>query len=261
MDSKNILEVKNLSKNFGGIHAVKDFSGDLRKSQIVGIIGPNGAGKTTIINLISGIYKPTSGQILFNGEDITGKEPHQITHMGIARTFQNINLFQDMSVLDTILTAYSWQANYSVFESMVSWPSVRRYEKEIREKSMYWLEKVDLLDVIDKPAQSLPYGQQRRVEIARALASDPRVLLLDEPGAGINNIEINDLVDLVKNLHQELDLSIILIDHKMDVIMRLCDWIYVQDFGENIAQGTPEQIQNDPVVIKAYLGTEEVVDA
>ena len=258
MENNTIIEIKNLTKNFGGICAVNNFSGELKKSQIVGIIGPNGAGKTTILNLISGVYGASSGSIIFNDKNITGIEPHKITHLGIARTFQNINLFQNMSVLETIMTAYSWRASYSVLEALVSWPSVTRYENDIRQKSLYWIERVGLSDVTDQAANSLPYGLQRRVEIARALATEPKVLLLDEPGAGINHSEIHDLVELIRGLHQELNLSIILIDHKMDVIMRLCDWIYVQDFGKTIAQGTPEQIQKDPIVIKAYLGEEDL---
>ena len=261
MENNSIIEIKNLTKNFGGISAVKDFSAVLRKSQIIGIIGPNGAGKTTILNLTSGIYKPTAGTILFKGEDITAKEPHEITHKGIARTYQNINLFKDMTVLETIKIAYSWRATYNIFGAMTSWPSVRKYEKEIQEKSMEWLELVGLVDQANLIANSLPYGMQRRVEIARALATNPEVLLLDEPGAGINQSEIHDLIELIHKLHQGLDLSIVLIDHRMDIIMRLCDWIYVQDFGINIAQGSPAQIQNDPIVIKAYLGEEDIIDA
>jgi len=258
MENNIMIEIKNLTKNFGGICAVSDFSGELRKSQIIGIIGPNGAGKTTILNVISGIYGPSAGQIIFKHEDITNYEPHKVTRLGVARTFQNINLFKDMTVLETIKTAYSWRASYGVVESLISWPSVGRYEKEIREKSLYWIDKVGLSDVADKIATSLPYGLQRRVEIARALATEPEVLLLDEPGAGINHSEIQNLIELINSLYEEMGLSIILIDHRMDVIMHLCDWIYVQDFGKNIAQGTPEQIQNDPIVIKAYLGEEEI---
>lgn len=253
-----MIEIKDLTKNFGGLCAVKEFSGELKKNQVVGIIGPNGAGKTTILNLITGIYKPTSGTIKFKNEEIGGLEPHQINHLGIARTYQNINLFEGMTVIETIKTAYSWRASHNFLEAMISWPSVRKFEKEIHEKAMHWLGLVELADQANQVAQSLPYGMQRRVEIARALAAEPEVMLLDEPGAGINHTEIHGLVELISRLHKELNLSIILIDHRMDVIMRLCDWIYVQDFGKSIAQGTPEQIQKDPVVIKAYLGEEEV---
>ena len=258
MENNTMIEIKGLTKKFGGLTAVKEFTGELKKDQIVGIIGPNGAGKTTILNLITGIYQPTSGTIQFKHEDIGDLEPHHINHLGIARTYQNINLFKGMSVIETIKTAYSWRATHNILEAMISWPSVRKFEKEIHEKAMHWLELVELADQADQIAESLPYGMQRRVEIARALATEPEVLLLDEPGAGINHTEIHDLVELISRLHKELKLSIIMIDHRMDVIMKLCDWIYVQDFGKNIAAGTPEQIQNDPVVIKAYLGEEDI---
>jgi branched-chain amino acid transport system ATP-binding protein len=260
MENSVVIEIKNLTKIFGGLCAVSDFSGNLCENQIIGIIGPNGAGKTTIMNMVSGIIKPTSGSVIFKDQDISKLEPEKINHQGIARTFQNIRLFQDMTVLQTVMTAYSWRAPYTVVETLVSLPRVGKFEKEIREKSMCWIEKVGLTDQANLIAQSLPYGMQRRVEIARALASEPCVLLLDEPGAGLNQSEVCDLVDLIQGLHEELSLSIMLIDHRMDVIMRLCKWIYVQDFGKGIAQGTPEQIQKDPVVIKAYLG-EEITNA
>ena len=254
MDQPVVLSMNNLTKMFGGLCAVSEFSGSLKENQIIGIIGPNGAGKTTILNMVSGVYPPTNGQIIFKDKDISKMEPHKINHLGIARTFQNIRLFEDMTVLQTIMTAYSWRSPYNVLESMFSLPRVGRYEREIKEKSMRFLEKVNLVQCADIKAQALPYGMQRRVEIARALASEPSVLLLDEPGAGLNHTEIRDLVDLINELYHELTLSIILIDHRMDVIMRLCEWIYVQDFGKCIAEGTPEQIQKNPIVIKAYLG-------
>lgn len=258
MQNQTMIGIKNLTKNFGGLCAVEGFTGELKKNQIVGIIGPNGAGKTTILNLISGIYGPTSGAVFYKDQEITGMSPHQINHMGIARTYQNINLFKQMTVIETIKTAYSWRADYRVFGVMASLPKVWRFEKEIHIKSLQWLDRVGLVDQAYKEAELLPYGMQRRVEIARALATEPEVLLLDEPGAGINHSEIQDLVDLISSLHQELELSIIMIDHRMDVIMQLCDWIYVQDFGRSIAQGTPEQVQNDPIVIQAYLGEEDI---
>jgi len=256
MEKPVVIEMKNLTKMFGGLCAVNDFSGCLRENQIIGIIGPNGAGKTTILNLVSGIYPPTSGQVMYREQDISKLETYKINHLGIARTFQNIRLFQDLTVLDTVMTAYSWRAPYNVLETLVSLPRVSKFEKESREKSMHWLDQVGLTEQAGKIAQSLPYGMQRRVEIARALASEPRVLLLDEPGAGLNQSEVHDLVELIHKLHDDLSLAIMLIDHRMDVIMRLCEWIYVQDFGKSIAQGTPETIQKDPIVIKAYLGEE-----
>ena len=260
MEKSVVIEIKNLTKMFGGLCAVNNFSGTLYENHIVGIIGPNGAGKTTILNIVSGIYPPTSGEVLYHDQNISKLEPSKINHLGIARTFQNIRLFQDLTVLETVMTAYSWRAPYNVFETLFSLPRVANFEKQIREKSMYWVEKVGLTDQANKVAQSLPYGMQRRVEIARALASEPKVLLLDEPGAGLNQSEVGDLVDLVQKVYEELSLSIMLIDHRMDVIMRLCQWIYVQDFGKSIAQGMPEQIQKDPIVIKAYLG-EEIINA
>jgi branched-chain amino acid transport system ATP-binding protein len=260
MEKPIVIEINHLTKMFGGLCAVNDFSACLNENHIIGIIGPNGAGKTTILNMVSGIYPPTSGEVLYNGQNISKLEPDQINHLGIARTFQNIRLFQDLTVLQTVMTAYSWRAPYSALETLISLPRVARFEKETREKSMQWIEKVGLAAQANVIAQSLPYGMQRRVEIARALASEPRVLLLDEPGAGLNQSEVSDLVDLVQSIYEELSLSIMLIDHRMDVIMRLCQWIYVQDFGKSIAQGTPEQIQRDPIVIKAYLG-EEVISA
>lgn len=260
MEKPVVIEIKNLTKMFGGLCAVNDFSGTLSENQIIGIIGPNGAGKTTILNMVSGIYPPTSGEVIFHGKNISKLEPAKINHLGIARTFQNIRLFQDLTVLETVMTAYSWRAPYNALETLISLPRVARYEKSSREKSMQWIEQVGLTKQANFVAQSLPYGMQRRVEIARALASEPRVLLLDEPGAGLNQSEVCDLVDLIQKVYEQFSLSIMLIDHRMDVIMRLCQWIYVQDFGKSIAQGTPEQIQKDPIVIKAYLG-EEIINA
>lgn len=249
-----IVGLKGVTKNFGGLCAVNDFNGHLNKGEIIGIIGPNGAGKTTILNLISGVYPPSSGTIKFKDTDITNLPSHRINQLGISRTFQNIRLFHDLTVEQTVMTAYSGSAPYGPVAAVLSLPKVTRHEREIREKSRYWLRELDIADLAELNAQTLPYGVQRRVEIARAMATKPQVLLLDEPGAGMNQSEVIDLVSLIRRLHQNYDLSIILIDHRMDIIMNLCDLIYVQNFGINIAKGTPSEIQTNPLVINAYLG-------
>jgi branched-chain amino acid transport system ATP-binding protein len=251
-----LLEIKNLSKRFGGVVAVDRFTAAIRPHHLIGIIGPNGAGKTTILNLLSGIYQSDSGQIFYAGKEITNKPSFAIGRMGIARTFQNIRLFEEMSVLDNVRSAYSWRAEYGLLKAMVGWRGVSSFEHKIIDQSLYWLEKVGLTEHRNTPAGSLPYGKQRRVEMARALAGDPRLLLLDEPAAGLNPAEVRDLIDLIHKLYDELKLSIILIEHRMEVVMELCQWIHVQNFGSTIAQGTPEQIQKDPIVINAYLGEE-----
>ena len=251
-----LLEVKGLSRRFGGVAAVNEFNAKIGKGQLVGIIGPNGAGKTTILNLLSGVYACDSGEIHFDGRNITGLPLFEVGRLGIARTFQNIRLFEDMSVLDNVRSAYSWRAEYGLLKAMVGWKGVGSSEHRVVNRSLHWLERVGLTGHLHEDAGSLPYGLQRRVELARALAGEPQLLLLDEPAAGLNPAEVDGLIALLGRLFDELKLSIILIEHRMEVVMGLCRWIYVQNFGCTIAQGTPAQIQRDPLVVNAYLGEE-----
>jgi len=252
-----LLEIQHLTKNFGGVRAVDNFSYQLEVGALNAIIGPNGAGKTTIFNLNTGIYDPTEGHIFFNGGEITGTITHQIAERGIARTFQNIRLFSDFSVLDNVRTACHRYASYTIWEGLIPTPRRRREEKALAERAWRLLELVDLADRAHEMSKNLPYGHQRRLEIARALAQEPKLLLLDEPAAGMNPDETVQLMDFIEQIHESFDLTILLIEHHMEVVMGLADDIVVIDFGHTIAQGTPEEVQANPVVIKAYLGTEE----
>ncbi|MDP4159555.1 MAG: ABC transporter ATP-binding protein [Bacillota bacterium] len=252
-----LLEVKNVSMIFGGLTAVKDFNLTLSKGEIVALIGPNGAGKTTAFNMITGVYKPSIGQISFKGNDITGCRPDLITKQGIARTFQNIRLFKDLTVLDNVLIANHLHLKSNFLEATLKLPRYRREEKEIREKSLGLLEKVGLVNAQSEKASSLPYGMQRRLEIARALATNPEVLLLDEPAAGMNPKETDDLTEFIYQIRDEFQLSIFMIEHHMQVVMGISDRITVFDHGVTIAEGTPYEIQNNQKVIEAYLGVAE----
>jgi branched-chain amino acid transport system ATP-binding protein len=251
-----LLQIKALSHWFGGLRAVYDFNLDLEEGELVGLIGPNGAGKTTIFNLVTGAYKPTEGMVQLNGDDLVGLRPHQITAKGIARTFQTIRLWNELTVLDNICIAYASRIRYSLPDSILHGQRYREEERQIKERAIELLAVFGLEQQAQELAKNLPYGAQRRVEIARALATEPRVLLLDEPAAGMNPGEIEELLSLIQQIRQDFGLTIWIIEHQMRVIMNICERIKVIDFGETIAAGTPVEIQNNPRVIEAYLGEE-----
>lgn len=251
-----VLEVKNMTKNFGGISALTDVSFSINEGDIFGLIGPNGAGKTTMFNMITNIFEPTSGEIIFKGENITGLKPFKITEKGICRTYQNIRLFSQMSALNNVMVGGHSQTRSGVFSSVFRTKTQRNEEKMLQEKAEELLDFVGLLEHKDTIAENLAYGQQRRLEIARALASNPKLLLLDEPAAGMNEKETDSLYDLIKMV-QSRGITVLIIEHDMPLVMKLCDRIAVLNFGEKLAEGTPEEIQNNEAVIEAYLGKEE----
>lgn len=253
----NLLRTENVIMQFGGLTAVKNFNLKLNKGEIVALIGPNGAGKTTAFNMITGVYTPTQGKIYFKDKDITGERLDRITKLGIARTFQNIRLFKDLSVLDNVLIANHLRIKSNFVDAVLRLPKYRKEEREMVNKSLELLRKVDLLDLKDEKAGSLPYGKQRRLEIARALATNPQLLLLDEPAAGMNPKETEELAEFIKKIRDEFELTIFLIEHHMQVVMGISDRIYVFDYGVTIAEGAPIEIQNNQRVIEAYLGVEE----
>jgi branched-chain amino acid transport system permease protein len=250
-----LLKVDNLTKKFGGVVAVNELSFEVYPGEVVGLIGPNGSGKTTVFNLISGVYPLNTGEINFNGKNLTGKQPTAIVLNGISRTFQNIRLFSNMTVLENVQTALHTTSHYSLLEAFFQWPwTVHPTEEHLREQAYELLKVVDLEEYAGRVANTLPYGLQRKLEIARALALNPCLLLLDEPAAGMNPKESADLVELIQRVHKSRNLSIILIEHHMDVVMSLCDRITVLNFGSKIAEGTPSEIQSNPAVLEAYLG-------
>lgn len=251
-----ILSIKNLTVDFGGVRAVNNLSLSLQAGEMVALIGPNGAGKTTVFNLITNAIKPTSGEIIFNGKSILGKSPDQICRLGISRTFQNIRLFPQMTAYENVELGLHSTPHYSLAEAFIRTPRARNAEKDARKKALELLEMVNLQDHSYARASSLPYGLQRRLEIARAMATSPNLLLLDEPAAGMNEDECNDLIELIRQIHAAMQYTIIVIEHHMAVVMDLCrgSRIYVLSLGALLAVGSPDEIQNNSQVIKAYLG-------
>ena len=249
-----VLETKHLGISFGGLHAVQDFNIQMNAGELVGLIGPNGAGKTTVFNLLTGVYVPTEGTVLLNGVPLNGKKTHQFVEAGIARTFQNIRLFNDMTVIENVKVACTKDMHYSLLDATFRTPKFWKAEKEVTDRAMELLEICGLADKADILSSSLPYGQQRKVQIARALATNMKVLLLDEPAAGMNPTETAELLSCINTIRDRFGVAILLIEHDMSLVMNVCERIQVIDYGLTIASGLPEEIANNPRVIAAYLG-------
>lgn len=250
-----VLETKNVTMRFGGLKAVSNLDISLKENELAGLIGPNGAGKTTVFNLLTGIYQPTEGEILLSGNKLEKKKPYQINQAGVSRTFQNIRLFKEMTVLDNVLIAGAPRLEYSFFSPLLQTKRFKSEETNLHEKAMHLLEIFQLQNTAHKRSGSLSYGEQRRLEIVRCLATNPKILLLDEPAAGMNHSETHSLMETIAKIRKEFQLSILLIEHDMKLVMGICEKIFVLDHGTKIAEGKPEDIQKSPQVIAAYLGT------
>ena len=254
----SLLEVKELTKNFGGLAAVSNVDFAIEENELVGLIGPNGAGKTTFFNLLTGVYVPTEGTIELEIDNkkvlLNGKAPYKITDLGLARTFQNIRLFKELTVIDNVLIAMHSTMGESTFHSLLRTPTYYRKEAEMREKALELLAIFELEKKYDVLSKNLPYGEQRRLEIVRALATDPKILFLDEPAAGMNPQETAELTALIRKIQKDFKITVVLIEHDMSLVMNVCERIYVLEYGRLLAKGTPEEIQKNPAVIKAYLG-------
>ena len=249
-----VLKTNNISIVFGGLHAVDNFSIEIKEGELVGLIGPNGAGKTTVFNMLTGVYTPTSGTVELNGQDVTKMSPHNRVKIGIARTFQNIRLFKRMSVLENVKVSSNIHMNYGILAGIFKTRKYWEQEDKATQEALEILEVLGLSEYINEQAQNLPYGKQRKLEIARALASHPSILCLDEPAAGMNPIETEELMETIKVVREKFNTAILLIEHDMKLVMGICEWIKVISFGKEIATGTPAEIKNNKEVIAAYLG-------
>lgn len=256
-DKLPVLDVRNLGIDFGGLRAVDNFTLTIGKTEIAGLIGPNGAGKTTVFNLLTNVYRPTRGAILLDGESTAGKEPYEINKMGIARTFQNIRLFNEMSVIDNVKVGLGGSVKENLFDALFHTPRYRKNEKLLNEQAYELLGIFGMQDLAKINAGNLPYGAQRRLEILRALATKPKILLLDEPAAGMNPSETSELMENIRNIRDTFKIAIMLIEHDMNLVMGICEGIAVLNFGQIIAKGTPDDIKNNETVIEAYLGRKE----
>lgn len=249
-----ILEAKSIGIQFGGLKAVDSFDLEIYEDEIVGLIGPNGAGKTTTFNMLTGVYVPTSGDITINGESVVGLKPYQIVRKGIARTFQNIRLFENLSVIDNVKVAFQKNMTYSIVSAILKLPKYWAEEREVDAKARELLAIFGMEDLANVTAKNLPYGKQRKLEIARALATDPKILMLDEPAAGMNPQETKELMESIALIKEKFKVSILLIEHDMNLVMGICERLVVLNYGTMLAKGTPEEIKQNPEVIKAYLG-------